>query len=448
MTKLSSEYADRFPELSLAWQTSGVNSPEIVWVNDALAQELGIDVPWLHTPEGTRWLIGEHLAAGSKPVAQVYAGHQFGHYSPRLGDGRALLLGEIRNKNGDLLDLHLKGSGPTPFSRGGDGYAALGPMLREAIMGEAMHALGVKTSRALAVVKTGRWVARDGEPFPAAILTRVASSHIRVGTFEFVRRRGDIDELQKLAEYVLKRHYPERHLKVTQEKVAPEADGPGFAAKISRELLRAVVEAQAELIASWMLIGFVHGVINTDNVTIAGETIDYGPCAMMDYFDPAIVFSSIDHAGRYAYRNQPGVMQWNMARFAEALLPLLAEEQEQAVRIAEEEVQKFNSIYERVYEAGLAKKLGDAGTESLEVLQTEKPDFTQFFRELSEKNPIYIPRNHIVQEAIEAAEDDDFAPLKQLMLVVSDPYTEKPGYERYAQPAPPEAGHFITTCGT
>ncbi|HNM86095.1 MAG TPA: protein adenylyltransferase SelO family protein, partial [Mycobacterium sp.] len=304
--ELGSRFAREFPELAVPWQAENPDEPLLLVLNDALATELGLRPEWLRSPDGLRFLLGNLVPEAASPVAQAYAGHQFGGFVPRLGDGRALLLGELAGPDGSLRDLHLKGSGATPFARGGDGLAAVGPMLREYIVGEAMHAMGVPTTRALAVVATGRPVFRD-TPQPGAVLTRVAASHLRVGTFQYVAARGDIDLLRRLADYAIDRHHP----------AAADAENPYVA------LLESVVAVQAALVARWMLIGFVHGVMNTDNMTISGETIDYGPCAFMEAFDPATVFSSIDQWGRYAYGNQPVVAEWNLARFAETLLPLI-----------------------------------------------------------------------------------------------------------------------------
>ena len=316
---LSGHFARDFPEMAIAWRAEEVPDPELLVLNEPLAAELGLDPDFLRSPDGVGLLTGHRLPVDATPVAQAYAGHQFGWYAPRLGDGRALLLGEITDSDGKLRDLHLKGSGRTPFARGGDGLAVVGPMLREYIVSEAMHALGIPTTRSLAVVGTGRSVQRE-TVLPGAVLTRVAMSHVRVGSFQYAAATGDIGLVRRLAEYAISRHYP----------AAAAAENPYLA------LFDAVVAAQASLVARWMLVGFVHGVMNTDNMTISGETIDYGPCAFMDAFDPAAVYSSIDEGGRYAYRNQPVVAEWNLARLAESLLPLLHDDQEQAVGLAVE----------------------------------------------------------------------------------------------------------------
>jgi uncharacterized protein YdiU (UPF0061 family) len=384
-----------------------------------------------------------------------------------------LLLGEVIDTQGRRRDLHLKGSGRTPFARGGDGKAVIGPMLREYLIGEAMHGLGIPTTRALAVVATGERVVRE-RPLPGAVLTRVAASHLRVGTFQYAAASGDRDLLRALADYAIARHYPEA------------ADAPNR----YLELYRRIVGAQASLVARWMLAGFVHGVMNTDNTTISGETIDYGPCAFMDTFDPATVFSSIDERGRYAYGNQPSVLQWNLARLAEALLPLLDESGEAAVDAATEVLNGFAEAYERHRAEGMAAKLGLAAPDReltediLKLMRLQKVDFTQFFRALSagaaralftepepfdawaarrevlltadhaavaaamdRVNPVYIPRNHLVEEALTRAADGEMGPFRRLVDVVSRPFEERPGLEDYADPAPAGAS-YVTYCGT
>jgi len=407
-------------------------------------------------------------------VAQAYAGHQFGVYVPRLGDGRALLLGEVIDINGRRRDLHLKGSGRTPFARGGDGKAVVGPMLLEYLIGEAMEGLGIPTTRALAVVATGERVLRE-RALPGAVLTRVAASHLRVGTFQYAAASGDRDQLRALADYAIGRHYPE----------AAEAPNRYL------DLFRRVATAQAALVARWMLAGFVHGVMNTDNTTISGETIDYGPCAFMDAYDPATVFSSIDRGGRYAYGNQPAVMQWNLARLAETLLPLIDDNGEAAVEAATEVLTGFADVYERHWDEGMAAKLGLAAPDPelakdlLELMRTQKVDFTRFFRALSagtartlfaepepfdawatrraaamaadrtavaaamdRVNPIYIPRNHRVEEALAQATAGEMGPFHRLLDAVSRPFEERPGLEDYAGPAPDGCAPYVTYCGT
>ncbi|WP_344121167.1 protein adenylyltransferase SelO [Kocuria aegyptia] len=477
---LESRFAQELGELSVPWRAEDVPDPRLLVVNDALAAELGLDPDWLRSAEGARLLVGNLVPPGATPVAQAYSGHQFGSFSPRLGDGRALLLGEVVDAGGRRRDLHLKGSGRTPFARGGDGLAAVGPMLREYILSEAMHALGVPTTRSLAVVATGRQVRRE-TLLPGAVLARVASSHLRVGSFQYARATGDPDLLRRLADHAVSRHYPD----------AAGAEHPYLA------LFEAVVAAQASLVAQWMLLGFVHGVMNTDNMTISGETIDYGPCAFLDAFDPAAVFSSIDHGGRYAYRNQPVAAQWNLARFAEALLPLLHEDQDRAVSLAETALEAFPPQYSEAWSAGMRSKLGlpgdlDDGVASalvddlLVLLQQNHVDWTTFFRALGgtartgahaardlvldlpafdawaerwravgpdpevmdRVNPVHIPRNHLVEEALASAVGGDLDPLGRLLEAVTAPYDERPGLERYAAGPPDDFGAYTTYCGT
>ncbi|WP_139005294.1 protein adenylyltransferase SelO [Arthrobacter crystallopoietes] len=474
------QFAREFAELAVPWQAEEVPDPQLLVLNEPLAAELGFDPASLRKAEGLRLLIGNTVPEGATPVAQGYAGHQFGFYSPRLGDGRALLLGEIADTDGELRDIHLKGSGRTPFARGGDGLAAVGPMLREYVVSEAMHALGIPTTRSLAVVATGRPVRRE-TLLPGAVLTRVASSHLRVGSFQYVRAMNDDDLLRRLADHAIARHHP----------AAAEAENPYLA------LFQAVVAAQASLVARWMLVGFIHGVMNTDNMTISGETIDYGPCAFMDAFDPATVYSSIDETGRYAYGNQPLVAEWNLARLAEALLPLLHEDQEQAVALAQESLGAFHGQYSAAWLTGMKAKLGlpdsldDEAASSLinelfVLLQEAQVDYTSFFRSLAKAargdagparsmflspaafdawterwraldpdadlmdgtNPVYIPRNHLVEEALAAAGDGDLEPFSQLLAAVTAPYEERPGLERYATAAPESFGPYRTFCGT
>ncbi|MBC3191461.1 YdiU family protein [Pseudonocardia sp. C8] len=466
--------------LYVPWQGARVPEPRTVLVNDALARELGLDPAVLRSPEGLGLLTGTAVPESATTVAQAYAGHQFGGYAPRLGDGRALLVGELVTPTGERRDLHLKGSGRTPFARGGDGKAPLGPMLREYVVSEAMHALGVPTTRSLAVVTTGEHVLRDRGPEPGAVLARTAASHLRVGTFQFAASTGDADVLRRLADHAIARHHP----------------SCAGAANPYLELFRRVVEVQATLIAQWMHLGFVHGVMNTDNMTISGETIDYGPCAFLDAHDPAAVYSSIDHGGRYAYGNQPGIAQWNLARFGEALLPLLDDDRDEAVRLATEVLEGFAELYLSARDDGYRTKLGlPAGfaagpmlEDLARLLAEQKPDHTLFFRRLSTAargdagpvralfddpstaaddwlaswraagpdgaamdrvNPIYVPRNHLVEEALGAAvADGDLEPVQWLLQVLGHPYEERPGYERYAEPAGPDAPPFVTFCGT
>ncbi|WP_255363527.1 YdiU family protein [Geodermatophilus sp. DSM 45219] len=473
-------FARELPEMAVSWQADEAPDPRLLVLNDGLATELGLDPASLRSPEGVRMLVGTAVPGGAKPVAQAYAGHQFGGFVPRLGDGRALLLGELVDAEGRPRDLHLKGSGRTPFSRGGDGLAAVGPMLREYVISEAMHALGIPTTRSLAVVATGRAVRRE-TLLPGAVLARVASSHLRVGSFQYAAATGDVDLLRRLADHAIARHHSQ----------AADADNRYLA------LFEAVVAAQASLVARWVLVGFVHGVMNTDNTTISGETIDYGPCAFMEGYDPATVYSSIDHGGRYAYGNQPIVMEWNLARFAEALLPLLAEDQEQAVALAVEALGRFRPEYNAAWTAGMRAKLGlpeglddevaaSLVDDLLTLMAQSRVDLTSFFRSLGtaargdaeparlvvldlaafdgwlerwralapdaevmdRTNPVYVPRNQLVEEALDAATAGDLAPFERLLEVVARPFDERPGLERYTTPAPEGAGPYRTFCGT
>jgi uncharacterized protein YdiU (UPF0061 family) len=477
---LESRFARELSELALPWQAEPAPEPRLLALNEQLAAGLGLDPDWLRGPDGLRFLVGNLVPDGASPVAQAYAGHQFGGYAPRLGDGRALLLGELVSSDGQRRDLHLKGSGRTPFARGGDGLAAVGPMLREYIVSEAMHALGIPSTRSLAVVATGRAVQRE-TLLPGAVLARVASSHLRVGSFQYARATDDLDLLRRLADHAISRHYP----------AAAHAPNRYLA------LFESVVAAQASLVARWMLVGFVHGVMNTDNMTISGETIDYGPCAFLDVFDPATVFSSIDAGGRYAYGNQPLVAQWNLARLAEALLPLFADEQEQAIALAVAALERFREQYAAASSAGMRAKLGLPDTvgdaeaagladELLGLLEANHVDYTSFFRRLgsaaggdaeqvrelvldlaaidgwlrrwqamtpnpdamARANPAYLPRNHLVEEALDAAVEGDLAPLGRLLEAVTAPFDERPGLERYASPAPEDFGSYRTFCGT
>ena len=481
---LHDTFAEALPELCVAWTAAAVSAPALVALNEQLAEELGMDPAVLRSDLGVALLVGTAPPPGARPVAQVYAGHQFGGYSPRLGDGRALLLGEVLDVEDRRRDLHLKGSGRTPYSRGGDGKAALGPMLREYLMGEAMHALGIPTTRALAVVATGEAVQRE-TALPGAVLVRVAESHIRVGTFQYAAATGDVDLLHRLADYVIARHHP----------------GVDTGRGRYLDLLDRVVDVQADLIAKWMLVGFIHGVMNTDNMTVTGETIDYGPCAFMDHHDAATVFSSIDHGGRYAYGNQPNIALWNLARLAEAMLPLFDDDQSTAVAAATSVLESFPSRYEERLQRGMARKLGVdpgdhadvvAGAEAL--LRERSSDHTSFFRALAgvlrgdrtafdavvgdgaavdawlpsweaavvsdgrdrdavadamdRENPLYIPRNHKVEEALAAATEGELGPFRTLVELVSRPFDERAGFDEYARPAPPSATPYRTFCGT
>ncbi|CAJ1493936.1 YdiU family protein [[Mycobacterium] kokjensenii] len=470
---LTADFARELPELAQPWQAAAPPAPKLLVLNEELAIELGLDPQWLNTPDGLNFLTGNNIPDGATPVAQAYAGHQFGNYVPVLGDGRALLLGELAGDH--RRDIHLKGSGRTPFARGGDGLAAVGPMLREYVISEAMHALGIPTTRALAVVATGAPVQRE-TPLPGAVLTRVAASHLRVGSFQLVaqqaRSTGDLGLLRRLADHAIDRHYPD----------AQHAENPYFA------LFQAVLDGQASLIARWMHVGFVHGVMNTDNMTISGETIDYGPCAFMEAYDPATVFSSIDHAGRYAYGNQPLVAQWNLARFAETLLPLFSDDEDTALTMAVDTLEGFMPRYHGLWSAGMLEKFGlSAGMEAaalidqaLALMNEHRVDYTSFFRNLARAgrgdtaalpaafgdwlarwramgpdveamdrvNPVYIPRNHLVEQALTAATHGDLEPTQKLLDAISEPFCERDGLADYAAPAPPEFGHYRTFCGT
>ncbi|HEY4382435.1 MAG TPA: YdiU family protein [Acidobacteriaceae bacterium] len=469
-----------------------VAAPRLIRLNTELAQNLGLDPEALASPQGVEILAGNRVAEGSEPLAEAYAGHQFGHFVPQLGDGRANLLGEVVGRDGVRYDIQLKGSGPTPFSRRGDGRAALGPVLREYIVSEAMAAMGVPSTRALAAVTSGQQVVRE-TVMPGAVLTRVARSHLRVGTFQYFAARGDTEALRTLADYAIARHYPE----VAQAK------------QPYRDLLNGVVTRQARLIAQWMLLGFVHGVMNTDNTSISGETIDFGPCAFMEAYDPDTVFSSIDAQGRYSYSNQPHAAHWNLARLAEALLPVLEQEagsQEAALAVAYEALGAFGVQFEAAYLAGLRRKLGlltenegDAalGQDLLQRMGANRADFTLTFRKLcdaamgpegdagvrilfadpsaydawaagwrmrmqqesntpSERaaamrlaNPAFIPRNHMVEAALQAAVQlQNYRPFEELLDVVVHPFEDRLGLERYATPARPEELVRATFCGT
>jgi protein adenylyltransferase len=476
---LDDRFSRELPELAVHWKAEVPPEPRLLVLNEPLAADLGLDADWLQTSDGLRFLVGVSVPDGAAPVAQAYAGHQFGGFVPRLGDGRALLLGEIAGVDGTLRDLHLKGSGATPFARGGDGLAAVGPMLREYIVSEAMYALGIPTTRSLAVVATGRSVHRE-TMLPGAVLARVASSHLRVGSFQYAATAGDIELVRRLADHAIARHHPS----------AAAADNP------YRALFEAVVAAQASLVARWMLVGFVHGVMNTDNMTISGETIDYGPCAFMEAYDPATVFSSIDAWGRYAYGQQPSVAAWNLARFAETLLPQFSDDLDHALTLAQESLDGFRGQYVDAFMTGMTEKLGvrdiddDVAapliSELLEKLEQSRVDHTSFYRMLGRAargdveparglfvdlarfdgwlarwraldpdadtmdrvNPAYIPRNHLVEEALAAATDGDLDPLSRLLAAVTAPYAERPGLERYTEPAPDDFGAYRTFCGT
>ena len=481
MFAFDNTYARDLPGASVAWQPARAPAPRLLFLNEVLAAELGLDPAALQGEAGAQLFSGNALPAGAEPIAQAYAGHQFGGFSPQLGDGRALLIGELIDREGRRRDIGLKGSGRTPFARGGDGKAAVGPMLREVLIGEAMHALGVPTTRALAVAATGEGVRREAV-FPGAVLTRVAASHLRVGTFQYFAARGDLDGLRRLADYAIARHDPAlRH---------------------------------GALVAQWLNLGFIHGVMNTDNMTISGETIDYGPCAFMEAYDPATVFSSIDHGGRYAYANQPLIARWNLARLAEALLPLMVDsDDEAAVRDAVARVtvviDEFPALHAQALLQGQRAKLGlqtegdgDAALvqDWLALLQQHGVDFTLAWRRLADAaagdanplralfaegaavnpwlarwqarcvqddvesgtggsdraarlravNPWIIPRNHRVEEALAAAsEQDDLAPFEELLPALRQPFVEQAALSRYAEPAPlAVTAGYQTFCGT
>jgi serine/tyrosine/threonine adenylyltransferase len=463
------------------------SAPKFIQFNHTLAEELGLDPIALDSKAGLEIFSGNVIPEGSEPLAQGYAGHQFGGFSPQLGDGRALLLGEVINTRQQRRDIQLKGSGRTPFSRGGDGKATLGSVLREYLIGEGMHALGIPTTRALAAVTTGDEVYRE-TPLPGAVLTRVAASHIRVGTFEFGAARGDVDKVQKLADYAISRHYPD----------TAKAKNPYL------EFFTAVTHAQAALVADWMNIGFIHGVMNTDNMTISGETIDYGPCAFMDSYASGTVFSSIDRQGRYAYANQPTILSWNLTRLAETLIRFVDSNKDRAVELLTETIQRIQPLYETYWLDGMRAKIGLSTKDSLDlelindlllIMEKGHADFTLVFRRLSQAlrgnsnavrqlfeepntfdtwaqrwktrlgkeeialeinaqamdqvNPIYIPRNHKVEEALVAAVDQgDMTPFSKLLAVLSHPFDEVTGNEDYAMPAPVSDMPYKTFCGT
>ena len=467
-----------------------VASPRLIKLNRRLAVQLGLDPEMLDSPEGAEILSGKRLPDGAEPIAMAYAGHQFGHFVPQLGDGRAILLGEVIDEDGVRRDIQLKGSGPTPFSRRGDGRAALGPVLREYIVSEAMFALGIPTTRSLAAVITGESVMRE-TVLPGAVLTRVASSHIRVGTFQYFAARQDTDAVRRLADHVIARHYP--HLAGVERPY--------------HALLEAVIARQADLVARWLHIGFIHGVMNTDNTSISGETIDYGPCAFLDHYDPAQVFSSIDEMGRYAYANQPRIALWNLTRLAECLLPLFDQEgnQEKAIEQAQEILGAFPQEFSAAYQAGLRAKIGlftardgdDALVQDLlDAMARGKADFTLTFRRLGDAaldaandgkvaalfaepasfdewaarwrqriaaepqtaaerqaamhaiNPAFIPRNHRIEAVIVAAVNDDYAPFEELLKVLAKPFEDRGEFADYANP--PAAHEVVcqTFCGT
>jgi uncharacterized protein YdiU (UPF0061 family) len=441
-----------------------VLQPFLIAANDGLANELGIDPDFLRSPEALAIFSGNEIPEGAEPIAMAYAGHQFANFVPLLGDGRAILLGEIAGK-----DLHLKGAGQTPFSRRGDGRSALGPVLREYLVSEAMHALGIPTTRALMAIGSGEFVLRE-EPEKGGIMTRVATSHLRIGTVQYFAGRRDLVSMQQLVNYANQRLYPD--------------------AKNALDLLHHVIAKQARLIAQWMSVGFIHGVMNTDNMSLSGETIDYGPCAFMDHFNPAQKYSFIDQGGRYAYQNQPGIAQWNLVRLAEALLPLIDPDQDKAVELAKAELEEFPKLYDAHYEEIFARKLGHPEKADAELIQdlldlmtSQSADFTLTFRGLgrgpdaflsqfkdgpparewlarwqalgpadtalmNSMNPAFIPRNHRIEAALEAARKEDFSPFHELRQVLANPYSEQPEFERYESPPAREEVVCATFCGT
>lgn len=480
--RFDNRYA-RLPDLMFAHvRPARVREPRLVIFNEALARSLGLDPESCDRAQLAKTLSGHVLPEGAEPIAQAYAGHQFGHFA-MLGDGRALLLGEHLCPDGRRVDVQLKGSGPTPFSRRGDGRAALGPMLREYLISEAMHGLGIPSTRSLAVVATGEAVLRDNI-LDGAVLTRIAGSHLRVGTFEYVSARDDRSLLDALIDFTIERHYPD----------CREAARPALA------LLEAVIDRQASLIVDWMRVGFIHGVMNTDNMSLCGETIDYGPCAFLDAYDPAITFSSIDHGRRYAFGNQPRIAQWNLARLAESIMPAIDPDEDKALELAQAAIGRFGELFEARHLEMMGAKLGlcdpqpgddELITGFLDWMQSRGADYTRSFRMLSAgplpaerlqadqvlagwyrqwvsrvqgagrsmasvcesmntRNPIYIPRNHQVEAALDAAigPAGDLTPLQKLLDILASPYTERPGYEPFAEPAPAGGPAYKTFCGT
>lgn len=483
--RFENTFARDLPDMFEPWAAMVVERPELLVLDEELASELGFDPEWLRSSDGARFLVGNLPLDGMQPIAQGYAGHQFGGFSPRLGDGRALLLGEVVDQHGVRRDIHLKGSGRTRYSRGGDGKAAVGPMLREYLMGRAMRALGIPTTRALSVVATNERIPRD-EMLPGAVLCRVADSHLRVGSFQFAATMSH-DHVARLADHAIARHYPE--LTGTDER--------------HLALFHAVMGRQARLVASWMGVGFIHGVMNTDNMTISGETIDYGPCAFMDTHAASTVFSSIDHQGRYAYGNQPHIAQWNLARFVETLLPFIHPDKDESIRLATEAIQSFPALFEREWESVMRAKLGLSAEASVEptlfhslskLFEDHRVDHTNGMRALSDVvrgdrsamhalfdlplafdawarpwldalkldprpatvvademdrvNPVYVPRNHQVESALVAASAGDLSPLDSLLEVLARPFEARAGLDQYAQPMPAEWEGYQTFCGT
>lgn len=486
--RFENSYARLPQEFFARLEPARVAAPRLIAFNAPLAEELGLDLNGSDQDVLAAIFSGNRLLDGMEPIAAAYAGHQFGNFVPQLGDGRAILLGEVRDRHGRLRDIQLKGSGPTPFSRRGDGRAALGPVLREYLISEAMYHLGVPTTRALAAVTTGDMILREGYE-PGAVFTRVASSHVRVGSFQYFAARGDRDNLERLVDYAIDRHDPE--LKGRDDKALA--------------FVRAVSARQAALIAQWMGFGFIHGVMNTDNMTISGETIDFGPCAFMDHYDPKTVFSSIDQFGRYAYSRQPAIAQWNIARLAEALLPLIDADEDKAIAAANEMLTDFAKLYHAAWDRVMAKKLGlltmqeddrDLALNFLGLLETAKADFTQSFLALAEAveddkalalqtlmpdpsalstwlpawrqrlgreaasladivtimrsaNPVYIPRNHRVEHALDAAvQEGDYAPFHRLRSLLERPFERQDGMADYETPPEPHERVVATFCGT
>lgn len=489
------KFANRYAQLPADFfrevKPTPVAQPSLIALNKELAEELKLDSGALGSPEGVAMLAGNALPSGAKPIAQAYAGHQFGHFNPQLGDGRAILLGDVIDCHGRYRDIQLKGAGPTPYSRSGDGRAAVGPVIREYMLSEALHRLGIPTTRALAAVQTGQPVFRQ-TALPGAIIARVAASHIRIGTFEFFFGQRDKQSIEQLADFVIERHYP----------AAAQQENPYLA------MLSGVIAAQAGLVAQWLQVGFIHGVMNTDNMSISGETIDYGPCAFMDRFDPATVFSSIDREGRYAFANQGSIALWNLTRLAECLLPLLDADQDKAVTLAQDALAAFGDIFDEQWLSGMGRKLGLSAPQDqddvliadyLQLLQQHQVDYTLGFRRLAlavagdvqqqakpwldlfaepsaeldawlerwrqrlsqephqgaeiaaamnAVNPLYIPRNHRVEAVIAAAVEDDFQPMEEMMQVLREPYTEQSGMDKYTVPAPPSSQAYRTFCGT
>jgi len=467
-----------------------VPDPQLIGLNANLAEKLGLDVDWLRSPSGVAMLAGNTLPDGAEPIAQAYAGHQFGGFVPQLGDGRAILLGEIIDTDGARRDLQLKGSGRTPFSRGGDGKAALGPVIREYILSEAMAALGVPTTRALAAVSTGETILRTDGSHPGAVFTRVAASHIRVGTFQYFAAQRDTEAVQQLADYAIARHYPQ----------ILQTSDPANPTTIYAAFFKSVIASQAALIAQWMSLGFIHGVMNTDNTTISGETIDYGPCAFMDTFHPDCVFSSIDVNGRYSWGNQPNIGHWNLTRLAETLLPLLDDDQDKATEIAEALLSGYSDDFSQHYMSRFRAKFALSASapdsiiqDGLTLLADQQVDFTLFFRHLTQvaagncdgskkslaalfteadsfetwfaqwrleadpaehlaamqtANPIIIPRNHRVEQAIQSANAGDLAPFHRLTKALKTPYAEQDEFTDLEQAPKPEEIVHETFCGT